>query len=198
MTKRDLAEVLLRITGVYALFLAIPHLTNILALAALPATAEVRQQYGPWIYAMQILPFLFLAVPALALIIRGDSFARLIVPHDSDAPTDSSIKSVDIQAIAFSVVAVVLALHAVPRIGGLCGNLWKLRMAGVDSYARASLVVETWQLAGVIALQFGLAAALFLRGRGLAALWHRIRTGGIPGPDQAASDSPAEPTSERD
>jgi hypothetical protein len=198
MTKRDLAEVLLRITGVYALFLALPHLGNVLALAAWLAKAEARQGYGPWMYAMQILPFLFLAVPALALIIWGDRFSRLIVPHDSDAPTGSSIRSVDIQAIALSVVAVILALHAVPRIGDVCGNLWKLRMADGDSYARASVVAETWQIAGVIVLQLGLAAALFLRARGLAAMWHKLRTAGIPGPDDAASESPAEPASERD
>jgi len=186
MTKRDLAEVLLKITGVYALFLALPHLAHVWGLAATLAADLGSLEYRPWMYAVTILPFLFTAVPGLALLIWGRAFARVVVREDSGTGVRSAIKSEDLQAIAFSVVAVVLAINVMPRVATLCSSLWQLRTVDMPVYHRAQVAAGAKGTALGIALQLGLALVLFLQARGLAALWHKIRTGGIPGPDDAA------------
>jgi hypothetical protein len=92
-----------------------------------------------------------------------------------------------LQAIAFSVVGVLLVVQAAP---GLVSLVW---MAMTDmgrpfgSNAYAAMVQPVVQIL--------LGVALFLQSRGLALLWHKIRNGGIA---PAATSVPTRIPSEAD
>ncbi len=171
MTKRELAAFILKLLGVYALIQSLPVLQGFAAMVFfLQSDGTAFDVLATFV--ISVVPFLLLALAGVALLLFSDRLARIIVGRDGDAAVCSAIHGVEFQAIGFSVVGVLVALLAVPRLVQSLGNAWLLRSQDWPD----SMVRRTW-LAGVsIAVQLGLALVLFLRARGLANLWHRIQT----------------------
>jgi hypothetical protein len=75
-------------------------------------------------------------------------------------------------AMAFSVVGVVLIVSGLADTASIIGN-----HAAEESLRQSGMVVESWSIAPLAkpAVELVAGLLLFLRGRGLASLWHRMR-----------------------
>jgi hypothetical protein len=118
---------------------------------------------------------------------------RLLLPSAAAGSATLSPAGVEAQAIAFSVVGILLVGQALAGLGLAVAHM--LRGAAAD----ASDVGMRWEdaIPGLVgaAAKAGFGVVLFLRAPGLALLWHRIRTGGVlrPQVNDGADASRAEP-----
>jgi len=176
MTKREITVIVLKLLGVYAIIEAIPLLQYLWGFISLinRARAEILQQV--WLYLAMGMPFLLMAVTAFLLITRSERIAGLLVREDGPVSPTSSLSGREVQAIAFSVVGVLVFLLALPKLCQLVLNLWYMRFQNVQGQLSTDRLVQSaWQLGIAVGIQCGLAAILFLRAKGLADLWHHIQ-----------------------
>jgi hypothetical protein len=116
MSRGDAASVALKILGVYLI------LQGVAALTQFPEILTQMPHYRPGTVLYYLGPsFIFVGAGAWFLL-RGDYLAKWILPKwapdkESDAVAGRSLSARDLQAVAFSVVGVVLiAWAAVPRL----------------------------------------------------------------------------------
>jgi len=172
VTKREVTAILVKLLGVYAIIQAIPVLQYFWPVIGL----IVRQQ--AWLYLVGMgMPFLLMAVAAFLLLTRSERIAGFLVKEDGPVSPTMPLSGLEVQAIAFSAVGVLVFLQAVPRLCQLFMNLlWFMRSQSAKGQPPADGRAEnTWQLGIAVGLQCGLAVILFLRANGLANLWHRIQ-----------------------
>jgi hypothetical protein len=100
-----------------------------------------------------------------------------LVKDDDDAKFTTSLRAEVIQAIGFSVVAVLVFLLALPHLAQLIGDLWFIASPRGSEGQTSRFVINAWQHGLSFAVQCGLAIVLFFRARGLANLWHRVQAG---------------------
>jgi hypothetical protein len=76
------------------------------------------------------------------------------------------------QAIGFSIAGVLLMTWGLADLGGLAGRAVLSRVLELDDQVEFIRFLDPL-------IEFVAGLVLFLRARGLAALWHRIRYGGV-------------------
>lgn len=191
LTGHDAAVIALRLLGIYCLLDTVPLLA---VLAMLPQM--VRSAGG----TVEVLVFLATFVPhalyvalGVWLLVTARRLARWLLPSAAAGSVGLSLAGVEAQAIAFSVVGVLLVGRALPDLARGLSYVVQSSSDGIQVGPRWDDALPG--LVGV-AVQAGLGVVLFLRARGLALLWHRIRTGGVRpaadgGDDASRGDPPA-------
>lgn len=173
MTKQEFVSICLKLLGVFAIIESLPllqHLTMIISMLGDDAPKRI------WMFIGLMVPFLLVFTAGVFLLRSSEKLGAALVREDDTLGTGSSLHSKDIQAVAFSVVAVLVFLLAVPRLIHVISNIWILLSMEPPSHMRNSLVVNTWQMAITAAVQMGLATFLFFRSQGLVNFWRRIQT----------------------
>jgi hypothetical protein len=124
-------------------------------------------------------------LPAALLFWKADRWGPRLLRSGGESCETAPINTTEAQAIAFSVVGVYLACNALPDVGRNLFFLYQnARLTG-----NTSAIPETIRLLIGDILMVALGAFLFLRSRGLALLWHRIRTGGVRQRENRIEDS---------
>jgi len=176
MTKRELAAFILKLLGVYAIIRSLP-LFMYLSLTLATLGQEKDEVSGRvWMYFCMSVPSILTAIAAIVLLTCSRGLAAVIVRQDSDARLSTSLRAEEVQAIGFSIVAVLVFLSAMPSLIEFITSLWYVCTQPEGAASR--LVRTAWQSGLSFAIQFVLAIVLFFRARGLANLWHRIHAGG--------------------
>ena len=169
VTLAGLAAVGVKLMGLSALLLSIPHVTLLPSMFLMSGRTptEVRLSYAlpAAAYVAAGVVLLFGAEWVVARVLR--------VPRGGLPPTAADER---LQAVAFSLLGVLLMMWGAAELARAVGN-YLLERAFADQglplaapdYGR--LVESTIELLGGVTLFFG--------GRGLAALWHRMRYGGV-------------------
>jgi len=173
VTKYELASFMLKLLGVYALIEALPLLRYLGIIASMFGSDDMSQSL--WLYLGMTLPFIFTALVGLALLMYSDALAGKIFGRDDGTNVSTAIRGAEFQAIGFSVVAVFVALQAVPQVLQLVTNIWHITSKRFPEDVDARLVYGTWKIGLSVVLQYVLAVVLFLRARGLANLWHKMQ-----------------------
>ena len=171
-TGVGIGTIALQLVGVYCMTLGLPMLTVLATFFGMSG-----RQYSAW-------QALFSFVPLGMYIVMGVLLIRFAAPlsmwlfRDTGAGIMSGAITTEsgqyLQAVAFSVVGVVLMINAAPRLVSL---IWLALM----DMGRAMGGGGYGQLVEPMA-QFLLGLGLFLQSKGLSLLWHRIRTGGVIAP----------------
>lgn len=171
VTLPGLAVVGVKLLGVYTLLQALPNLTY------LPSLLWEARGGGQWEWARlgYLLPYV--AYLLLAIILLGASgwvVTRIMrIPAGEAAPPTADEH---FQGVAFSVAGVLLFAWGVAGIASHVAYV-----AQVEAARNSGSTVADAGYSGLAypVVEAAAGALLFLRGRGLAALWHRMRYGGI-------------------
>lgn len=176
MTRHELASFALKLLGIYALIKSLP-LIQLLggALGAL-ASAQGRDMSGFWPIVGMFIPMVLMAVVGMLLIAFSKDLAPRLVGEDKPLGIASTLSGQDVQAIGFSVVAVLIFLDAIPRFVQGIASWQTLSQLPSGSISR-QVIWGIWQTFVSSGIQLILAAVLFLWPRGIANLWHRIQAG---------------------
>lgn len=164
MTNRQLAMLVLKLMGVYCL---------ILVAESVPAVSYWLASEGESLlpFALSTMVLLLFTALGISLIWKSERYVRLVLPRsDAADPEPGKSKPDDLQGVFFSVVGVVLVVHALPSIVSI-----------IISYSLADKSPEfgspptlPWPSLAAVLVQVALGAALFLGGTGLARIWRRI------------------------
>ncbi len=192
MTKRELGAFVLKLLGVYAIIQSLPLLGFISSVLVVPRY-QSDNLFSRWMFIGISTPFILTAIAGIVLLRYSRSLAFFIVKEDDNVELSTTLSSEDIQAIGFSVAAVLVFLLAIPQLSQFITSLWYAATEG-----RESIFVRLALQAGLSAVvQFGLAIILFFRARGLANLWHRIQVGKYVKVENAKQNVPDGPQEKR-
>lgn len=162
-TRFDIAVIGLRLLGVYALLHALP----LLAMPFMVFDGSFDTWQTLWYF---VTPSAHAAAGVLLLFQTSWLAARILPRGGSMGAMAVSPSGRDYQAIAFSVVGLIVALLAV-------ADLAEVVLRYMPSIAGGYVLeMEIW---GPAIIQFALGVILFFQGPGLANLWSHLRTGGV-------------------
>jgi len=189
MTKREFASLVLKLLGVYAIIEALPLIQYVSMFLGMLGRPNGEWPVGAWPWMATTTPFLLVGGVGVILIARSDSLAGWLVTDDSKMDMRSGLSAQDVQAIAFSVVGVLVLLQAVPRLIHVIAAFSQIAS---DEKMKSSLLRSACVSLATLLIQVGLGVALFFGSRGLANIWTRLRVAGHDGIG-AAEDHAAQP-----
>ena len=164
MTAQQLAFVLLRVLGVFWGTQAIIGFPGAFSFAGMPGTPNL------WL-ASQLSVLALAFIFSLLLIIWTKQIVDYLFPASGEMT--ESIKSMDIQSIAFSVVGLLIIGQTLPTlIRHGFEYFYLLREYELDRGRFGARVLG--QIASSVLMTL-LGVALFLGSKGLARFWHNIR-----------------------
>jgi len=191
MTKRELTALVIKLLGVYAIVQSLPLLGNISSFIGAPGYRD-SEFFNPWIFIGLLMPFVLMMVAGIILLGYNWSLSFFIVKEDNDVKLSTILSSEDIQAIGFSIVAVLVFLTAIPRFFQFIMSLWYYATEHTGGIRGSTFVVVILRSGLSVVVQFGLSIILFFRARGLANLWRRIQVGKYVKIEDAEQNTPSE------
>lgn len=173
LTKYDLGVLAVRLAGLYFLAQAVTYASY------LPGLWLYSRGGGQnWaMFASYSGPLVVNAVGGTLLMVRTGWIVRRVFPEFA---ADSALSATgrDLQAVALSVVGVWLVASAAPEAARLATQYWWGGSRVAYSNQQLDLIPNVVRvLAQVLVGLF-----LFARAKGLAALWHQLRTAGVARP----------------
>ncbi len=157
------AALLLKILAIYFMVLGFP-----IVFTPLYLIGAARWDY----FLVSISPYVVYAAAAVLLFWRADRWGPRLLPAGSSVEMGVKINSADAQAIGFSILGVYLIATGAP-------NLLAMGLhAMTDPNFRGYPTSERLRNFTVPLVQVVAGLVLFLRARGLALLWHKIRSSG--------------------
>ncbi len=182
MTKREIASLACKILGVYALLQIPQYLQGIYFFLSRFFVEELRDDNIHtflWNLSTTFVPVLLYLIAGILLWRRSDSLASRMVSDDQPPEEQSTISGQAVSAIAFSIVGLVVLVHAIPRITHLLARL--VYVYGPTPEFGGERVWDAGTIARLTALgvQVILGAVLMVGGRALSQLVMRIRTAGL-------------------
>jgi hypothetical protein len=190
MTKHELASFALKLLGIYAFIASLPLFQFLGNLVYMLRSDTDRTTVALWASVAILAPLLLLAAAGAMLVVFSRNLAPRLVGEDSPLGMSSVLTGRDVQAIGFSIVAVLIFLRAIPQIGQA---VWTSLYTASRDFSEPTVgrMVQNSLRYGIPAvIQLVLAVVLFLQARGLANLWHRIRVGKYVRAEEAGEGPP--------
>jgi hypothetical protein len=156
-SRFDLAVLGLRLMGIWLL------LQSALWFQSLAQYWE-ETDYEVRALLMTSVPFLTYLLAGLWFTFFPDALARRLLPRRPAVGEPAGMAGADLQSLAFSAIGLWLIVAALPDLISL------MYLAAQEDIPPGGALVEP-----LVKLLAGL--VLFLQGRGLSALWHRLRAG---------------------
>ncbi len=185
MSRQDVANLAFKITGLYCLIKAIPHLGYLLDIQVRYFQGQMSTTawpHGPWLLTLVMLtsPGLLVALGVL-LITQSQRLAQRVF-KTADSPS-SSARILAAHALVFSAVGLYIVVDGFPdAVAGVIGIAvsWKQLLAPAGSWINQPNIWESLgrQLLAPI-LKLILGVGLFLGSHGLVRIWSRLRSAGI-------------------
>ena len=161
----QLAALLLKILAIYFLVIALPLITTLFAYVAELITSPGGRGWGQT-YLYPVLSYGAYLMIAALLFWNAERLGRRLV-RTSAGFENLPINSANAQAIAFSVVGLYLMGDSLP---------WFVQQLVLTARTRERRLEFEYFIGPAIKFVIGL--IVFLRARGLAVLWHKIRSSG--------------------
>jgi hypothetical protein len=175
MTKHELASFALKLLGIYVFIESLPLFQYLGGLAYMLKSSRQGAVPEFWASVVMLIPLLLVAVAGAVLFIFSRDLAPRLVGEDGPLGMSGILTGDDVQAIGFSIVAVLIFLRAVPQMGQA---IWTIFDALSQRYSEppSERAVQNFFRYGIpTIIQLVLAVVLFFQARGLANLWHRIQ-----------------------
>ncbi len=180
MTKQELTSLCLKLFGIYVIiqaFLQSQGVSFVLIGSLFDKESYAFDSWGAASSITLLLYFAIMVVFGILLLTKSNRIAAYIFKKDSSAIVTTSLSSKDIQAIAFSVVAVIIFASSLSNLANLIVTLNNMRHF-VDQYDFYSKLKDSAQSSALNCfLRIALSLILFFRAQGLVNIWHRIRVG---------------------
>jgi hypothetical protein len=172
MNRQDIANLALRITGLYAILEAPPQLGNV---AWIVSTIQMGQPFGTpsgehsWLFvSLYCLPFATLLTAGLVLFFAAPALDRRLFPS-TEHPGESA-RFLALHAFTYSVVGLYVTILGITSSASILFNRQYVSRA---SWAEiVSALVEP-------VVEIALGVALFFGSHGLVRIWSRLRYSGL-------------------
>ena len=169
MNKQELSQIALKILGIYALLESIQLFSGVLSVFGYPEDMP----FNRFVMILSVVvPFLILVWSGLFLIRRTDKITAKYFP--SGPIENSELKGSQIQAIAFSIIGIVLIVTTIPKLSQLGMNIYALMSRAKEIGAELDLERDTIGFGINLLCRFILGVLLFISGESIANLWRRI------------------------
>jgi len=166
MTTKDMASIIFRFFGLYALFVAISILSmNVVMLF----TAQALHLSTLAALIRFLLPSLLMGSVGLMLFALSNQLAMRILPSHLIDQQIIQLQPEEIQAILFSFAGVLVVAQALNVVSQTLTELLNFSVAGNTRPTNPSW----WMLApGLLQILFG--TLIFIQARAISSLWYRI------------------------
>lgn len=173
MTKREVGALAFTVMGVYALILAVNDVSFIFG-SVINAVGSPIGISTVLIIVALTGPMLLRIAIGIILILYRDAFSGKLFPGGPDMiAVHASTK--DVQAVAFSVVGILLIVQALPDIGAIAMNIsYRAREVEPSTSVRHGM----WIKGAMMVVKLVLGISLFFGGRSLSNYWHMLRNYG--------------------
>lgn len=185
MTKHELASFALKLLGIYALIESLPLFQFLGSLAYMLRSDRHDTAMEFWGVVGMLVPLLLVAMAGAVLIVFSRNLAPRLVGEDRPLNMPSVLTGCEVQAIGFSIVAVLIFLRAIPQIGNVIWTGFYMHSRRFSEPMPGRMTQDIWRYGIPALIQLVLAIVLFLQARGLSNLWHRIRSGKYVGVEEA-------------
>ena len=177
MTKREVASLALKLSGIYAFIVSVSSLHTMMYMIAMHTNHANRVTISPFWAAGSAISFLFLVFLGWYLISASERLSRRLFPQDVEGDKISAFSSENMQTIAFSIAGLLLLTKAVPGLFQVILRISDIYSRNLPlAFSKGRLVQE----AVVVVVQLALGLYLFLGSKGLSELWHKMqRTRGM-------------------
>ncbi len=177
MSTRAIATLVLKVAALYCIIQSIPMfgaaVSSWFNLRLDPLGPQATAYWGATLGGL--VSCTMLIALAYLCFFRGEQLVPMLIEPEGSTK-EGRISSWDIQAIIFSGVGLLILALSVPGLGGSVTTVIYARILAQNHF------FNTWEIALLVQslIQCGIGLALFLRARGLALFWHRLRTLGLP------------------
>lgn len=169
MTKQELAEIALKILGIYALLTSIQFIGSFISVFNFPSD-------GPWIRSLMLIsviaPLLLLLWAGYYLLCRTSRISLKYFPEGQIQ--NINIDAKNLQSIAFSIIGVVLIVTTIPKLSQLGVSIYALSERAKDIGTDYKLERDTIAFGISILCKFILGILLFISGDSITNLWMKI------------------------
>ncbi len=171
MTKSQLASVALKIIGIYSILQAIPILGAIVQSFAFPHGEEFNRVF---LILGTSVPFVLLIGIGFVLIVFSAKLVdKVLFPQETVIEASTSTYPQEIQAVAFSVIGLLMVVLAIPKFVQIGTNIYALQAAG-DERTASELLKTNWSFTIGAAVQFVIGFFVFIGAQLLSSLWHTV------------------------
>lgn len=169
MTKQELAQIALKILGIYALLQSIQFITGILNVLSVRGDAPIERSI--MVFSI-VVPFLILLWAGIYLVRKTDRITSKYFPTGSI--DNIEFKGGQVQAIAFSIIGAVLIVTTIPKLSQLGLNIYSLMGRAEELGSKFQLERDTLGFGINLLCRFILGVILFISGHSISNLWRRI------------------------
>ena len=167
ISRGDIAALGVKLVGLYIMLQGLPYLSQVLEVVGVSARFP-----GQWVFS-ELAVIAFLEAAGLALLLRGSEIGAWLLPKAGSTGIPTTAGSpVELQAAAFGVAGVLVAIPAVPEAAS---NIWRYlydtSRNGPQPVAVSEFILNFIKPAA----QIGVGAWLFFGSKQLARYWHRLR-----------------------
>ena len=175
MTGPQIASLSLKLMGIFSIIQAVPILKDLWSYFVFKDSSFFGSDNMPPNYNYLLIGTLtsicLLILIGACLIIYSDTLGKKIIKENNDTKISTDLTANDLQAIAFSVIGIVMIVMAIPHLVKIAANVQALKMAG-DEYPGKSVSAGTWAYATGLSVQVIIGLLLFFGSRGLSSLWY--------------------------
>ena len=167
MNQTQLTQVALKIVGILAIIQSIPILGSFFQTLSI---IDEKLASKSLMIIGTLVPFVLMAASGFCLIAFGNRFAEKMFPHINQSTGMGGVYSKELQAIAFSVVGILLMVFAIPHLAGLIWNYHVISNAGDEMPLRSILEKNRSYTIRTI-VQFLIGFFLFVGSATVSAFW---------------------------
>ena len=171
MTPVQIASLSLKILGIYSFIQSIPLIRAFVHAIGFPVDGPPMRLTLILGSCISLVLFFCLGI---TLIFFSKSIARRMVSRSEQTVSLQATDAKELQAIAFSIVGIVLMCLAIPKLFQFAVNISALQQPGIETPMRERIANDTLAFGIATGIQFIIGLLLFLGGQFLAQLWHLL------------------------
>lgn len=171
MTPVQIASLSLKILGIYSFIQSIPLIRAFVHAIGFPVDEPTMRLTLILGSCVSLVLFFGLGI---TLMLFSKPIAKRIVTQNEQTVSLKATDTKVLQAIAFSVVGIVLMCLAIPKLFQLAVNISTLQQPGIETPMLEKISNDTLAFGVATGIQFIIGLLLFLGGQFLAQLWHLL------------------------
>ena len=171
MTHVQIASLSLKILGIYSFIQSIPLIRAFVHAIGFPVDGPPMKL--TLILGSCISLVLFFGL-GITLIFFSKSIAKRMVSQSEQTVFSKATDTKVLQAIAFSIVGIVMMCLAIPKLFQLAVNISALQQPGIETPMLEKISSDTFAFGVATGVQFIIGLLLFLGCNFLAHIWHLL------------------------
>ena len=171
MPRTQIASLSLKLIGIYALIQAIVMLRAVIHSFRFSSR---EPSMGSTLILGSLIHFALLIILGCLLIAASNRIAQRMIFPEAHPEDTKGFTSMQIQAIAFSILGVILIVLPIPKLFQIASSIYAYQKTSADIVTKQKWATETiWYGIG-LAVQITISIVLFISGHSLANLWRKI------------------------